>query len=796
MKLLLTIALYGVLLGLLATRPRADDIDIYLAAGAIDSSCSPAAGSENAGAGAAPLVAGSTIANPTGQGNAERDVFLPLFQPQPWPLWPGNIKKLKFLRAPAGVDGPVDDLLTGKAPPDSAALSLEDGQILPDVLSFWTDPLGADVQGFDPDRLEVPGRDGRSVTRGGAGQRIHGFLSQHVALLNAEPGARQLYTLDPARPAEMLALDATAATLAAIAGYLDPAAIGSTEQGLDLLRWLRGRDSYDADADGDREETRSWLLADVLHSRPLAISYGARPGTAYSSSNPDVRIFFGTNDGLLHSLRNTTESGQESGRETWAFIPPQLLGMQHELALNHIREVRPHPYGLDGEAVAVIDDRDGDGNIEVADGDTVRVVIGQRRGGRAIYAFDVSNPDSPRYLWTINHLSPGFGQLGLTFSTPRVARLDLGGSGPSSMLVFAGGYHGGWAGADRVGKDAGGGADFIGNAIYVVNPADGSLIWRAVGPAGGVAPVSTENLHYSAELTHSLPSPVTLIDSDHNGFDDRAYVGDSGGNVWRIELKEYGSGAKGATTTATQHWSLRRLAALGGSAASDRRFFHAPDVVQSRDAAGDYDGVLIVSGNRAQPGETRVSNFAYLLKDRATAAADSALLLMPAVGHEELADITLACTAAGKADCIAANLASGWKLRLQSAGEKGLSTPLVSSGRVFFTTYVPSSGNAQPDTESDCGGSAGRSRVYGVSLRDGSPALLPPGQLEPDSGEPVGQSNTGRFQDTGPGLQGGLVPLDDQVLLPGHGLDGMSLLTVPGGSRWRAYWREEAVDVP
>lgn len=801
MKILLTIALYGVLAGLLATRPRADDIDIYLATGSAGDSCTHSTLPASAGAPAGPLVAGSVVANAAAQGNTGQDVFLPLFQPEPWPLWPGNIKKFKFKRQAALVSGSSDasgGRLTGLAPPDGAALSGEDGQILPEVLSFWTDPWGADVQAFDPGRREVPGRDGRSVTRGGAGQQIPGFLSGSVTLANADPDARQLFTLDPGSPGELLALDARPATLDALSAYLDPAATASTEQGLDLLRWIRGQDRYDADADGDREEARGWLLGDVLHSRPLAVSYGARPGTNYDAGNPDIRVFFGTNDGVLHVLRNTTPSGDESGRETWAFIPPQLLGMQYDLARNLNSAAVPHPYGLDGEAVAVIADRDRDGNIEVADGDTVTVVIGQRRGGRALLAFDMSDPDSPRYKWMINHRTPGFGQLGLTFSTPRVARLDLDGAGPIPLLVFAGGYHGGWSGADRVGKDAGSGADVIGNAIYVVNPADGSLVWRAVGPDGGPAPASTERLHYAAQLTHSLPSPVTVIDSDHNGVDDRAYVGDSAGNVWRIEFMERGPAASRTAAVAAGHWYLRRLAVLGGSGESDRRFFHAPDVVQSRDAAGDYDGVLIVSGNRAALRETRVKNFAYLLKDRTAGgtAKDVAQALMPEVGHAALADITSACNATGEEGCAGVNLALGWKLQLESPGEKGLSTPLVSNGRVLFTTYVPPSRDTQTDAAANCGTSAGLSRVYAVALRDGSPALPVSGTL--DSGGGVQEAGSGeyRFQDTGPGLQGGIVPYYDQVLVPGNGLAGNSLLTLPGAKRWRAYWREQEVDTP
>ena len=740
------------------------------------------------------LVAASRPVN--SGGGIGQDLYFALFRTEPRPLWPGNVKKLKLAREPGASAGEnLDGELVAQAPltsPPKTALSEQDGQILRDALTFWTDPLGADVQAFDPTRQEVSGRDGRSVTRGGAGQRLTGFLANTVGANNSEPDSRQVFTLDPTMPGELLALDANAATLAKIGALLDPSGRMTPAQGLELVRWIRGQDSLDADGDGNLQESRPWLLGAPLHSRPLAISYGARPGTAYSASNPDIRLFFGTNDGVFHSLRNTAESGDESGRESWAFIPPALLALQSSLAYNRGTAPGAHPYGIDGEAVAQIEDRDGDGIIEVGDGDFVRVFIGQRRGGRAIYAFDMSDPDHPRYLWVINHLSPGFDQLGLTFSTPRVARLDLGAAAPTPVLVFAGGYHGGWAGAARVGKDAGADADPIGNAVYVVDPADGSLIWRAVGPDGAAAPAVNDQLYFAAGLTHSVPSPVTLLDSDRNGVEDRAYVGDSGGNVWRIELTEYAHRSPGSVVTG--NWHLTQLAALGGSGDSDRRFFHAPDVVQSRDVAGEYDGVVIVSGNRAAPRELEARNFAYLLKDRRTAraAAVPTAPAGPALGHGSLFDITDTCINRAAMACVGADLASGWRLELRTPGEKGLSTPLVSSGRVLFTSYIPYA-ETGPDP---CSASPGFGRVYGVRLGDGSAALPPVEKFEPgeEPGEELPKELSDRFRVIGRGIPGAVMPLQEQVLIPGEGRDGGSLVTVPGNTVWRAYWSEQEVD--
>ncbi|MCB1848212.1 MAG: hypothetical protein KDI04_12740, partial [Halieaceae bacterium] len=237
---------------------------------------------------------------------------------------------------------------------------------------------------------------------------------------------------------------------------------------------------------------------------------------------------------------------------------------------------------------------------------------------------------------------------------------------------------------------------------------------------------------------------------------------------------------------APARWRLQLLAILGGSGAADRRFFHAPDVVQSRDAAGDYDGVVIVSGNRAAPTETRVRDYAYLLKDRATAGA-AALADGPpvaAITHAQLADVSDNCTVADPAGCELGELSVGWKLALQGGGEKGLSTPLVSNGSIVFTSYVPAATAAQ-----DCPQAAGRSRTYKLALRDGAPRMPPAGSLQPQQA-PV------PYRELGPGLAGDVVPLQNGLLLPGNGAAGAQRLSVPGRTRWRSYWRQEGVDEP
>jgi type IV pilus assembly protein PilY1 len=144
--------------------------------------------------------------------------------------------------------------------------------------------------------------------------------------------------------------------------------------------------------------------------------------------------------------------------------------------------------------------------------------------------------------------------------------------------------------------------------------------------------------------------------------------------------------------------------------------------------------------------------------------------------------------------CSGADLAAGWKLELTSPGEKGLSTPLVTNGRVLFTTHVPPAGEDAAQGQDSCAPAEGSARLYAVALRDGSPALTPAGQLMSATGPGSAETPPLRFQAIGPGLPADVVPYRNQLLVPGNGLAGSPLLSVPGRHWWRSYWREAEVD--
>ena len=100
----------------------------------------------------------------------------------------------------------------------------------------------------------------------------------------------------------------------------------------------------------------------------------------------------------------------------------------------------PKSYGLDGTIVAY------------RYGTNTWIYSTARRGGRVVYAFDVSsiNTDSssPRLLWKVGcpnltndtGCTTGFDGIGQTWSAPKILKAAGYGSGTSPMVIFGGGY--------------------------------------------------------------------------------------------------------------------------------------------------------------------------------------------------------------------------------------------------------------------------------------------------------------------------------------------------------------------
>ena len=696
------------------------------------------------------FVAASVPVNVFNRAEVTDNIYIALFQvdEDARPSWVGNVKKLKLVGANnSNTDSALLDALGQGA-------VAGDGRLSFDALTHWT--LPAQLPAPDLSAGEVTGRDGRTVARGGAGQKIPGFLAGSPRLANGLGGRTMYYD---STPNSLASLNVDMAVASALQSDLNA---GSLMEATTLLAYARGLDVDDLDGDGVKNEARDWIFGDALHSRPMPLNYGTRGG--YSSGNPAIYLAVGSNDGSLRMIRNTSPGGAESGEEVWAFMPRTSMAAQKILRNNATGA--KHPYTLDGAPVAYIQDVNFDGNI--AAGDKVWLYVGLRRGGKSYYALDVSDPESPRLMWTIDK-SGDFGELGYTFSNPRVGMVDTG-SGPVAAVMFAGGYDTNKDDRSGVGTD-----DAEGNAIYVVNAETGALIWKARGGSGGASATVYEH----PGLVDSIPSALTVADTDGDGLIDRMVVGDTGGNVWRADL----------AGDNTVDWKLTLLASVGRHAGgssgkvTDRRFFHRPDLVQTKDGNGNFDAVAIGSGDRADPLDIGgvASNFFYMIKDRGAASGAGT---NTGFEHADFADVTDNCLQEGS-NCNL-NLSVGWRLQMEADGEKILATPLTMSGSIFFTSYLPQGGSAA----TACAPTEGAGRLYALSLQTAASVINYDTSDDTDTGGDSGENDPATTKaDRSTELISAGIPAEvvsippNKILRPDLQIDNVDVAT-----RWRTYW--------
>lgn len=432
-----------------------------------------------------------------------------------------------------------------------------------------------------------------------------------------------------------------------------------------VLRWARGHDVDDVDADGDRDEGRGELGAIV--GSPAVVRYAGGRSLAFA----------GTGDGFLHAF--------DGPAELWAYVPAGFLRMLDTLRSSGSSGSRRA--GIDGDIRVLLTDQNGDRRVDASTGERAVLLFGLRRGGRAYFAIDVSNPDSPRHLWTLGPGQlPGLAQ---TWASPVPVRLTIGGLGTSRHVVLLAGGHD--PAQDRRRSRS---RDRIGAALYLVDAWSGELLWHA-----SARPQSTRRPDLGIDaLDFAIAATPRALDLDGDGELDRAYVADTGGQVFRIDF------TRGAPVGDLAR--AVRLASLGGTAADDRRFYAEPDVSLVRAGPGSpYAAIAIGSGFAPDPRDVGVADRLYSLRDtlpdprRPTGRP-------PLVRDEQLADVT---------DGAVESATRGWKRRLTSPGERIVSPARTTDHRVLVPAWrAPAS-----DLRADCTLAAGANRLYSIDVRNG-----------------------------------------------------------------------------
>ncbi|MBI3900246.1 MAG: hypothetical protein HY308_18435 [Gammaproteobacteria bacterium] len=682
------------------------------------------------------------------------EVYFALFKPSNTQFWDGNVKKFKLCADTTNATCTFGEVVDKDGTPaiDSVTQRIKDTST-----SYWTTSA-----------------DGGTVALGGAGSQI------------PAPASRKVYTylgsysgLSSTSPATLVRIGNTtgntiydtAINNPTILGIADTSGSSASTNATDttnvtnLLNWILGTDSYDSDADSLITDTR-WVHSDPLHSRPVAITYGG------TSADPIIKLFYSSNDGAVRMVNDY------NGQEEWAFIPSELLSsIEYTTSQDAVGD---HLYGVDGTATFLITDADNDGKIEPPD-DKVYMYIGMRRGGKNIYAFDVTPSATltdrssvtgitPKLMWVIRGgVDSSYLKLAQTWSKPAVARIRYGCSGADcdtddnsaeTVLIFGGGY-------DPLEDDvmpvqaAVTATSKIGNAIYIVDPLTGARLWWASDGNDSAGNTPTKTL---SAMKFSIASDLALMDSNHDGEIDRIYVGDTGGQLWRIDLgSTLKSNSNGNTTgfvfadvgctPSASTPSPTRSNCTGINDYDRRKFFYPPDVTQVNDnqyediAEAKYDLVAITSGDREDPvdlltaGSTPVKNRIYAFRDY---KIDSYAVASPSLPSSPLKDSNLydatsnvlqdAANAGYTAALTSIKAGKGWYIDLKESGsapngapatwpwvgEKGLAKPVIFDGVLFATTYTPAN---DVNATLTCSSSEGLAKIYGLNYLNATAAV-------------------------------------------------------------------------
>lgn len=589
------------------------------------------------------------------RGTFQNQIFMGMFRPDGNAMtrWRGNLKQYQFAY------NATSDTLFLSDSLNNPAISGATGFLAPSAVSFWTSPstfwanqpLGTPATGSDSP-------DGEVVEKGGIAFKIRTAYANTTTQVN-----RKVYTcLGCAAGTNLAITPAAQFTTGNSAAAINASAFNvATTERENLINWVRGADNAgDEQGPGGTVAVRPSVHGDVLHSRPAVVNYGGTTG---------VVVFYGSNDGALRAV-NGNQSGVGAGDELWSFIPQEHFSKLNRLRTN-TPKIRlsttvvsatgavptPRDYFVDGP-IGIYQKVLADKAV-----DKVILYVAMRRGGRMLYALDVTNPAAPVFLW--KKTNADIPVLGQTWSEAKVAKIK---GHTSPVLIMGAGY-------DSTAEDVTPqGATTMGNAVLVLDGITGNVL--KIFP--------TER---------SVPADVSLIDADFDGYVDRVYAVDMGGNVYRIDLeKTLTIGAISTITFASADWGMYKLAALSGS--GTRKFFYPPDVVQTP----TFAAVMVGSGDREKPLADTSSDAFFTLKDTRLTKG-TPLVSMP-IAASSLGQV-------GSAD----SQASGCFIPMSTAGEKIINAPVSIGGISYFSTNKPSVPNAN-----SCNSSLGAAKVYSAPL--------------------------------------------------------------------------------
>ena len=497
--------------------------------------------------------------------------------------------------------------------------------------------------------------------------------------------------------------------------------VGTVTMGQDRLSWLRGDTTKEVRfTSGIFRNRTATVLGDIINSDPMFsftedYGYTSLPTTAPgqstyaafvsgknsgSSTRPPM-VYDGANDGMLHAFRADTGNAN-SGKELFAYVPAAVYGNLSSLTETDYS----HKYFVDGSPSI--------GDAYLSGWKTV-LVGGLGKGGKAIYALDISKPDAftdSHVLWEYSGstaaATDGTGitdadGMGLTYSQPQIARLNDG----TWAAIFGNGYN---STSERA-------------FLYIVNLSTGTLIKKI--------PTNTTT-------SNGLSTP-RLYDNNNDKIIDIVYAGDLQGNLWKFDL----------SGTSPASWGLGNgssplFIALNSSTPARVQAITAQPTI----GAHPSGGVLVYFGTGSYLTNTDVSDATvqsfYAIWDKPSASGTVARssLVQQTIIEEVVSGTTKTIAGCTDDPLIAGNECVvtfnfdlratskntvdytsklGWYMDLLplsgvAAGERVISSALLKHDRVIFLTIIPSADPCVPggnswlmEMDASTGGATGTS---------------------------------------------------------------------------------------
>lgn len=627
--------------------------------------------------------------NATNRTQNENQVYIGMFRPDPdaKPRWYGNLKQYQI--AMFGTSAALADVN------GNAAVSATTGFIQPCATSFWTTDSGTYWSFSAPSAgtcttastsLSSDLPDGSVVEKGGVGEVLR--RGNGAGTTPPFPVNRNMYTCASSPCSSLVAFNTTNVTMARTGA-------STTTENANIVNFTFGYDVNDEDANGVTNEPRASIHNDIIHSRPLPVNFGGSRG---------VELYYGANDGTFRAVSGST------GRELWSFIAPEHHSLLKRLFYDSplvsypglpsvTPPAQPKDFFFDGSS----------GVYQNADSSKVWIYPSMRRGGRMIYAFDVSTSGAPRFMWsqgcpTVGSdtgCSSGFSAMGLTFSTPNVAFVKGYNSGNSPLIIMGGGYD---TCEDFDGVPSTCTATNKGNVVYLIDAQSGSLV-------------------ASFPTARPVAADVTLVDRDFDGNVDEGYVMDVEGSLYRIDFVDP------ATLAARDSgsWTMTKIAQTTGA---NRKFLFGPAALSAMSqvylafGSGDRERPLITN----YPYTTPVQNRFYMFIDK---FATSGLPIN--LDGSSMSNFTTATSCSTTMN----PSSNGWYMDLTAGqGEQTVTSSVIFGGTIFFSTNRPVA--SVPGT---CSPNLGEARGYALNLLNASGVI--------GTGSTCGGSRSGTFSGGG-----------------------------------------------